>query len=820
MPPKKKSFNEVCNNFTEACSDLSDKMEAGDPTTDLLNLLRATTEGNQGLNESDITAVKVIKLLLPAVSVISSRMVNMTSEAQNVKIDKLTASVRLNRYAIDDQNQYSRRENIRIFGIPENEGENLIDIIKDLCKAMKVTVKDSDIVICHRIGSKGQGPSSKPRIIMLRSSRDLKVNMFTNKKLLKDNPVYKSIFINEDLTSMRFKLFQFVKKIETVKSVFTRDGKIHCLTKNNSKFVIESPDDLFKIGVDHVDYSLFGMGDLDYVCDEGRDGIPCINDGNSVENASVSFYNNVKSDINSVIKILSLNVCGIKSKLKAPDLEELCANYDVLCFCESKLDQYDDIEIENFKALPPLNRSNAKCKSGGIIVFVRENIYENVKVLHSSCENVLWFAVNDVLYKNVLFGSVYIPPENSNYSKIDIFDVIEADLIRHTAEKDYNVCLLGDFNARTGIKSDFTLLDGYVCNSVQLEDIVDVVNLENFDVKTSRYNFDKNVNNYGNRLLQLCKNFEILIANGRLGTDKEKGALTCKNCSTVDYCILSPNLFSFVSDFHILPFDHMISDVHNALHIELLCNPIVTCDIENFDKNNIVKPKWDNNNCQLFNDALNADNINDLYERLDSLDVTSVTKDMINDFVVECNDIIIHAATDSNMLKEINVSEKKCRKKPKCKVNKPWFKADCKRKRSDYHKAKCYNWRVKTVDSMNNLVRCSKNYKKVLNCQYNEYRRNFVKKLRNLSLNDPKSYWTLLNRSGNCNGKNKVLEKVSNECFFEHFKKLSNAQEDNDCDFVDVDRNTVTNLNINVNAVITEKEVENAIKNLKNNKSC
>ncbi|CAG2224847.1 unnamed protein product [Mytilus edulis] len=675
-------------------------MEAGDPTTDLLNLLRATTEGNQGLNESDITAVKVIKLLLPAVSVISSRMVNMTSEAQNVKIDKLTASVRLNRYAIDDQNQYSRRENIRIFGIPENEGENLIDIIKDLCKAMKVTVKDSDIVICHRIGSKGQGPSSKPRIIMLRSSRDLKYRH--------GRPIAKA----------------------------QKCSEIIQISVNSS------------------------------VCDEGRDGIPCINDGNSVENASVSFYNNVKSDINSVIKILSLNVCGIKSKLKAPDLEELCANYDVLCFCESKLDQYDDIEIENFKALPPLNRSNAKCKSGGIIVFVRENIYENVKVLHSSCENVLWFAVNDVLYKNVLFGSVYIPPENSNYSKIDIFDVIEADLIRHTAEKDYNVCLLGDFNARTGIKSDFTLLDGYVCNSVQLEDIVDVVNLENFDVKTSRYNFDKNVNNYGNRLLQLCKNFEILIANGRLGTDKEKGALTCKNCSTVDYCILSPNLFSFVSDFHILPFDHMISDVHNALHIELLCNPIVTCDIENFDKNNIVKPKWDNNNCQLFNDALNADNINDLYERLDSLDVTSVTKDMINDFVVECNDIIIHAATDSNMLKEINVSEKKCRKKPKCKVNKPWFKADCKRKRSDYHKAKCYNWRVKTVDSMNNLVRCSKNYKKVLNCQYNEYRRNFVKKLRNLSLNDPKSYWTLLNRSGNCNGKNKVLEKVSNECFF------------------------------------------------------
>ncbi|CAC5372258.1 unnamed protein product [Mytilus coruscus] len=163
----------------------------------------------------------------------------------------------------------------------------------------------------------------------------------------------------------------------------------------------------------------------------------------------------------------------------------------------------------------------------------------------------------------------------------------------------------------------------------------------------------------------------------------------------------------------------MISDAHNALHIELLCNPIVTCDIENIDEKNIVKPKWVNN-YQLFNDALNADSINDLYGRLDSLDITSVTKDMINDLVVQCNDIIIPAATDSYMLKEINVSEKKYRKKHKCKVNKPWFKADCKRKRSDYHKAKCYNWRVKTADSMTNVVRCSKNYKKVLNCQYNE----------------------------------------------------------------------------------------------------
>ena len=55
---------------------------------------------------------------------------------------------------------------------------------------------------------------------------------------------------------------------------------------------------------------------------------------------------------------------------------------------------------------------------------------------------------------------------------------------------------------------------------------------------------------------------------------------------------------------------------------------------------------------------------------------------------------------------------------------KPWFIHEYYEKRKDYHKAKNYNWRVKTADSKNNLIRCSKAYKKVLNFQYNVYRKN------------------------------------------------------------------------------------------------
>ncbi|CAG2198691.1 unnamed protein product [Mytilus edulis] len=224
-------------------------------------------------------------------------------------------------------------------------------------------------------------------------------------------------------------------------------------------------------------------------------------------------------------------------------------------------------------------------------------------------------------------------------------------------------------------------------------------------------------------------------------------------------------------------------------------------------------------NLQSFNDCLNDENIVCLNDKLDAIDIASVSKDSINSLIEECNNIIIQAASECGMLKEKNIVNNNCNRNIKnCKVKKPWFNQECYTKRKDYHKAKSYNWRVKSVESKNNLIRCSKAYKKVCNLQYNEYRKNFIKKLRNLSQSDPKSYWSLLNKSSNT--KTNVLEKISLECFHDHFKKLSNVQHDQNGDFTDdIDCNAVTNLNFELNSVITVDEVVKAIKSLKNNKS-
>ena len=79
--------------------------------------------------------------------------------------------------------------------------------------------------------------------------------------------------------------------------------------------------------------------------------------------------------------------------------------------------------------------------------------------------------------------------------------------------------------------------------------------MEDLDISTLRYSEDKcKIDNYGKRLLSLCKSLDIHKANGRLGKDNKVGSVTCKNTSFVDYCILSPELFSQVVNFEVLPF--------------------------------------------------------------------------------------------------------------------------------------------------------------------------------------------------------------------------------------------------------------------------
>ena len=91
------------------------------------------------------------------------------------------------------------------------------------------------------------------------------------------------------------------------------------------------------------------------------------------------------------------------------------------------------------------------------------------------------------------------------------------------------------------------------------------------------------MNNYGYKLLEICKSLDMYIVNGRFSDDKYLGvATTCKN-TLIDYAIVSPLLFKFISYFNIANFDPILSDIH--------------CPVIHFDTYEAIEPDIPANAC-------------------------------------------------------------------------------------------------------------------------------------------------------------------------------------------------------------------------------
>ena len=62
---------------------------------------------------------------------------------------------------------------------------------------------------------------------------------------------------------------------------------------------------------------------------------------------------------------------------------------------------------------------------------------------------------------------------------------------------------------------------------------------DDFQIPLHRFVKDTHVNNFGYKLVEFCKNNDLYLVNGRVGSDKAVGGLTCKNSSTADYVVAS-----------------------------------------------------------------------------------------------------------------------------------------------------------------------------------------------------------------------------------------------------------------------------------------
>lgn len=125
---------------------------------------------------------------------------------------------------IDDLEQYTRRVNLRIYGVAESEGENTDDLCVKFCsEELDLVLRPEDISRSHRVGKRDP---TKPRPIILRLTRhNMKVNILKMRRNLKINN--RPYYVQEDLTtSRRSILSQLRNSRDAVNKVWTMDGVV------------------------------------------------------------------------------------------------------------------------------------------------------------------------------------------------------------------------------------------------------------------------------------------------------------------------------------------------------------------------------------------------------------------------------------------------------------------------------------------------------------------------------------------------------------------------------------------------------------------
>ena len=111
----------------------------------------------------------------------------------------------------------------------------------------------------------------------------------------------------------------------------------------------------------------------------------------------------------------------------------------------------------------------------------------------------------------VLFIVAYINPEGSRYVDEDIFDKITYYTLElsHHFSASY-ICIMGDFNARTGDLIDYVHMDDLVLrDNPYVPDIVkDCLVFPSYDSDVIRASKDGKVTSWGRNVIQFCQNLD------------------------------------------------------------------------------------------------------------------------------------------------------------------------------------------------------------------------------------------------------------------------------------------------------------------------
>ena len=154
-----------------------------------------------------------------------------TVECVRKEMETLRTQVHSQNFEPGRLQQYSGRDNIRLYGNAEAtheiENENTNNVIVKMAKDTGVDISEHDLSVNHRLGRKA---GTKPRPIIAKFvRRDTDTTTMRCKKNLRGLSGYRSVFVKDDLTTLRSKLVYELKRDKTIKRVWAIDGRIMCI---------------------------------------------------------------------------------------------------------------------------------------------------------------------------------------------------------------------------------------------------------------------------------------------------------------------------------------------------------------------------------------------------------------------------------------------------------------------------------------------------------------------------------------------------------------------------------------------------------------
>lgn len=168
-------------------------------------------------------------------SAIRSEITNIHKQVIQIKAKELIQERKL-----DQLEQYTRRNNIRIFGVSEQDGEDVEKKVTDILNnKLKITLPDLAVERTHRTGKRILSAHKHRPIIVKFSNYKFKNEVYNQKRALKGS----GIVIREDLTKLRVGTLQHAAKKYGYRNVWTRDGDIF-VKSGKSVLKAQYPEDL------------------------------------------------------------------------------------------------------------------------------------------------------------------------------------------------------------------------------------------------------------------------------------------------------------------------------------------------------------------------------------------------------------------------------------------------------------------------------------------------------------------------------------------------------------------------------------------------